>query len=61
MEPGKGEVEALYKLGVLFQGREKRDKSILCYQKVLGLQPDHFKAHYNLAVCLMANGDMQGR
>lgn len=49
-----------YRVGVAMQTKGKRDKAIVCYKKAILLDPGHAKAHYNLAMALLADGDQTG-
>lgn len=41
--------EALFRRGVIFQKRNKPDDAVAAYREVVRIDPNHFKAHHNLA------------
>lgn len=50
-----------YGFGVAMQAKDKMEKAIVCYKKAILLNPDLYKAHYNLAMALLAEGDLTGQ
>lgn len=52
------DVDAHYRLGVIYAKEESKEESRSAFEKVLSLDPEYSKAYYNLAV-LHAKGDSQ--
>ncbi len=53
------DLDALYLLGVCEQSAQQTDAAKSLYQRVLKKAPQHFGAHYNLAMLLSSSGDDQ--
>jgi tetratricopeptide (TPR) repeat protein len=54
-----GDGELCFKLGAIFQRRGLHDKAVKCYERAIA-QGAGYKAHFNLAMALLAFKDFEG-
>ena len=52
-------LEALFNLGNLHRQLDEFTEAKACYSKVLQHSSDHWKAHLNLGIVLLATGDLK--